>query len=106
MFTIGLGLTLKSGAYHGYKKAHDECWPELLERQQACGVSMVIYRSGDRLFVHATVPTEADWLATRESPTVDKWNEFMKRFLETDEEGNIRFEQLELTFVNGDFAGD
>ena len=37
------------GAHNGYKKAHDECWPEILERQRARGVGMVIYRWGDRL---------------------------------------------------------
>ena len=66
MFSIGLGMTLKPGGYEGYKKAHDECWPELLENQRACGVSMAIYKWGDRLFVHATAPSEADWLKTRQ----------------------------------------
>ena len=106
MFTTGLGLTLRPGAYDSYKKAHDECWPEILKRQQECGVSMVIYRWADRLFVHATAPSEADWLGTRDGPMMDEWNEFMKQFLETDEEGNIRFEALDLAFVTGVFAGD
>ena len=104
MFSIGLGMTLRPGAYEGYKKAHDEVWPELLEKQWECGVSMVIYKWGDRLFVHATAPSEADWLKTRSGPRVDEWNEWMTRFLETDEQGNIRFEPLTLAFRSGEFA--
>ena len=103
MFSIGLGMTLKPGAYEGYKKAHDECWPELLEHQRTCGVSMVIYRWGDRLFVHATAPSKADWLKTREGPKVDQWNEYMTQYLETDQEGNILFEDLEPAFGSGIF---
>jgi len=104
MYSIGLGLKLKPGAYDGYKKAHDTCWPELLEIQRAHRVSMIIYRWDDRLFIHATAPSEADWLSTREGPLVDKWNEFMTQYLETDEQGKIVFENLEPAFRSGDFA--
>ena len=30
MYSIGLGLKLRPGSYAGYKKAHDEAWPDLL----------------------------------------------------------------------------
>ena len=104
MYSIGLGLKLKPGAYEGYKKAHDECWPELLELQRAHGVSMIIFRWDDRLIVHATAPSETAWLNTHAGPLVDKWNDFMTQYLETDEQGNILFEDLEPAFRSGDFA--
>ena len=104
MYSIGLGLKLRPGAYDGYKKAHDECWPELLQAQRDHGVSMIIYRWDDRLVVHAIAPSEAEWLKTREGPMVDKWNDFMTQYLETDEQGNIVFEDLERAFTTGEFA--
>ncbi len=103
MFSIGLGMTLKPGGYPGYKQAHDEAWPQLLEQQRAHGVNMVIYRWGDRLFVHATAPSEADWLKTRQGPLVEKWHDYMTEFLETDEQGKVRFELLEPAFRFGAF---
>jgi len=35
MYTIGLALTLRPGKYDGYKRAHDELWPELAEGMRA-----------------------------------------------------------------------
>jgi hypothetical protein len=64
---------------------------------------MVIYRAGDRLFVFATAPNEQQWLATRDGPRVDQWNKFMANYLETDADGNIVFEQLDLAFSFGDY---
>lgn len=99
-------MTLRPGAYPGYKKAHDECWPELLDFSRSCGVSMVIYKRGDQLFVFATTPTEQHWLKSREGPLVEKWNTFMTQYLETDEDGSIRFEEVETAFTSGDFADE
>ena len=106
MFSIGLGIKLKPGAYDGYKKAHDEAWPDLLENQRAHGVSMAIFRWGDRLFVYATAPTEADWLAIRHGARVDEWNANMAQFLEADETGAIEFTLLEKAYTSGDFEDD
>ena len=103
MFSIGLGLKLRPGCYEPYKKAHDECWPEILDAMRANGVSMVIYRSGNRLFLHATAASEADWLKSLQGPRRDEWNQFMANYLETDADGNIVFETLERAFVFGDF---
>ena len=91
MYSIGLGLKLRPGAYAGYKKAHDEAWPDLLEIMQRHHVNMIIYKSGERLFVHATAPSEEEWLATRGGPLDEKWNRYMTNYLETDADGNIVF---------------
>lgn len=32
MFSIGLGMKLRPGCYDTYKQAHDEAWPDLLEK--------------------------------------------------------------------------
>ena len=107
MYFIGLGLTLLPGRYDGYRKAHDESWPDLLENLRSHRVSMVIYRSGESLFVHATAPSEAQWLATRVGPRNDEWNRYMSEFLVTDADGDIVFEELEMAFSFGAFkSGD
>ena len=101
MFSIGLSMKLRPGCYDDYKKAHDEVWPELLDNMRRHQVQMVIYRLDDRLFLYATAPDEQQWLATRDGARVDEWNEFMASCLETDADGNIIFEELELAFTLG-----
>ena len=53
-------MKLRPGGYDGYKKAHDELWPEIATSMSDHGVSMAIYRFGDRLMLFACAPTEAD----------------------------------------------
>ena len=68
MYSIGLSMQLKPGSYEGYKEAHDNLWPEIAKSMDDNSVSMSIYRLGDRLFLHAVAPSEADWLKSREDP--------------------------------------
>ena len=89
MYTIGLALTLRAGAYAGYKQAHDELWPELAQGMRANDVSMAIYRDGDRLFVFACAPSEAHWDQSRQDPILAKWDQCMTEFLEADEQGHL-----------------
>ena len=104
MYWTGFVMTLRPGGYPGYKEAHDNPWPELVELMEKHKVDMVIYRDGDRLIVHATAPSEADFEATQEGPDCDRWHDFMKEYLETDSDGNIRCEPLELAYVFGKYA--
>ena len=70
-------------------------------------VNMIIYKSGEWLFVHATAPSEEEWVATRGGPLDEKWNRYMTNYLETDADGNIVFEELERAFSFGEFkSGD
>ncbi len=104
MYSMGLAMKLRPGAYDEYKEAHDNLWPSLAEGMYKNKVSMAIYRFGDHLFVHAVAPTEADWLTSREDPELDRWHEYMVTLLETDDDGNIAFEQLPEAFAFGMFA--
>ena len=40
----------------------------------------------------------------RKGDRVDEWNEYMGSLLETDGDGNIVFEELELAFALGEFT--
>jgi L-rhamnose mutarotase len=103
MYSIGLALTLRPGAYDGYKRAHDELWPELAAGMRANQVSMSIYRDGNRLFVFAAAPSEADWERSRQDAVLARWDQEMTKFLETDSDGRLAFTQLPKAFGFGEF---
>jgi L-rhamnose mutarotase len=103
MYSIGLAMTLRPGCYAMYKKHHDELWPEIATSMSDNEVSMAIFRSGERLFLHAAAPSEAHWQRSRDVPILKKWSQLMMQFLESDESGNILFEQLEPAFGFGLF---
>ena len=104
MFSYGMAMKLRPGAYDEYKKAHDDPWPSLAAQMHKQQISMAIYKLGDNLIVHAVAPTEALWQASRQGPELDRWHEYMATLLETDDEGSIIFEELPRAFVFGMFA--
>jgi L-rhamnose mutarotase len=104
MYSIGLALTLRPGAYEVYKAAHDALWPELAEGMRANEVSMAIYRDGNRLFVFAAAPTEAHWQRSRQDPILARWDQCMTEFLETDAAGRLAFTILPKAFGFGEFS--
>jgi len=104
MFTLGLAMTLRPGAYEEYKLAHDQLWPELADGMRKNEVSMGIYRDGDRLFLHAAAPSEAHWDRSREDPILAKWDRRMTELLKTDRQGRIAFTVLPKAFGFGQFA--
>ena len=103
MKSIGLALKLRPGAYETYKKRHDEIWPEMADALTSCGISMVIYRHEDTLFVHQRAPDEASFEKMGSHPITPRWNEHMAEVLVTDENGAIIFEVLPLAFSFGEF---
>jgi L-rhamnose mutarotase len=103
MFSLGLAMKLRPGAYERYKLAHDQLWPELAAGMRANQVSMAIYRDGDRLFVFAAAPSEAHWQRSRQDPTLARWDARITEFVETDEQGRIAFTVLPKAFGFGEF---
>lgn len=104
MFTIGLAMTLRPGAYDDYKRAHDQLWPELAKGMREQHVSMAIYRDGDRLFLFAAAPSKEAWNRSRQDPILERWDAQMARFLLPDERGGIAFNTLPKAFGFGDFV--
>src|SRR5436190_9924920 len=103
MFTLGLAMKLRPGAYEKYKLAHDQLWPELAAGMIANQVSMAIYRDGERLFLLAMAPSEAHWLRSRQDPILARWDARMAELLETNEQGDIEFTVLPKAFGFGEF---
>jgi L-rhamnose mutarotase len=103
MFTLGLAMKLRPGAYDAYKLAHDQLWPELAQGMRDNQVSMAIYRDGDQLFLFAAAPTDEHWQRSRQDPILARWDKEMTNFLETDAEGKIAFTVLSKAFGFGEF---
>jgi L-rhamnose mutarotase len=103
MFTLGLSMKLRPGAFERYKLAHDQLWPELAAGMSANQVSMAIYRDGDRLFLFAAAPSQAHWDRSRQDPILVRWNALMAELLETDASGGIAFTELPKAFGFGEF---
>jgi L-rhamnose mutarotase len=99
-------MTLRPGCYDEYKEAHDNLWPDIAKGMQDNNVSMVIYRSGEHLIIHAVAPSEEDWQKSREDPELERWYDYMATLLETDDEGNIIFEELPEAFAFGMFTSE
>ena len=64
---------------------------------------LAIYRHGDRLFLHAVAPTEADWDLSRRHPALEKWHTYMATLMVTDELGQTIVEDLPEAFSFGIF---
>ena len=106
MYSIGMAMTLRPGAYDEYKKAHDELWPEIADSMSNNEVSMAIYKFNENLIIHAVAPTEESWNKSRNVPILEKWFEYMSTLLVTDDSGDIIFDDLPEAFSFGIFKGD
>lgn len=103
MFTLGLAMKLRPGAYDQYKLAHDQLWPELASGMRENQISMVIFRDGDSLFLFAAAPSKEHWERSREDPVLARWDARMAELLETNSERKIAFTTLEKAFGFGEF---
>ena len=106
MYSLGLAMRMRPGAYAEYKRAHDELWPAVAQSMSDNQVSMAIYRYGESLVIHAVAPTEEDWLKSREVPILEEWMAYMATLIETDANGDVDFEELEEAFSFGLFRRD
>ena len=100
---VGIAMTLKPGAYELYKKCHDEIWPEMVALLKQYGLSMVIYRFKDQLFVHGTAQDEAAWSRIEQEPVKKRWNQHMAQCLQTDANGQVLYHPMALAFSFGVF---
>lgn len=103
MKSIGLVLRLRPGCYEEYKKRHDELWPEMVEAMTSFGISSVIYRYKDYLFVHEQAVSEESFRKMGAHPITPRWNKYMAEILETTECGEIQVKELPLAFSFGVF---
>ncbi len=75
---------IREGAHDEYVRRHDEIWPEMKEVLTSAGIkNYTIWNVGDELFGYYECEYGIEYAAKvqRESPVVDKWNEYMKDIL-------------------------
>ena len=75
---------VKDGCIAEYKKRHDNIWEEMKEVLAAAGiVNYSIWNVGNELFGYYECTKGLDFAAKvqNESPTVKKWDEYMKDIL-------------------------
>lgn len=104
MFSTGQLLKLKPGCEAEYVKRHDELWPEMADAMHKAGVSMVIYRHENLLFLFATATDQAAWEALDRNPVTPRWDKFMSDILAGDDQGRPFVANLPRMFAYGDFA--
>ena len=76
--------TVIDGKLDEYVKRHNEIWPEMLEVLKEAGiVNYTIWLSGNELFGYYECEKGIQYAAKvqAESPTVKKWDEYMKDIL-------------------------
>lgn len=103
MKSIGLVLELRPGCYDEYKRRHDALWPELEEAIRLCGISTVIYRHGDLLFVFEQAESAEAFARMAAHPVTPRWNKYMAEVLQTDVRGDLWVHELPLAFAAGAF---
>ena len=75
---------IAAGMKEEYIRRHDEIWPEMIETLKAAGIkNYTIWNVGDTLFGYYECEMGAEYAAAvqKNSPVVDKWNEYMKDIL-------------------------
>ena len=71
---------VKYGKLEEYRKRHKEIWPEMIEVLKKAGIkNYTIWNVGNELFGYYECEKGIEFSSRiqSESPTVDKWNEFM-----------------------------
>ncbi len=69
------------GKQEEYRKRHNEIWPEMVKVLKDAGISnYTIWMSGDEVFGYYECEKGVEYAAEvqKNSPIVDKWNEYMK----------------------------
>lgn len=77
-------LRLRPGAIEEYDKAHQNVWPELLQKLKEVGISdYSIFRRGlDLILVMRVTDFDRAWTTLDKDPTNLRWQEEMSRLFE------------------------
>ena len=99
MYSIGLGLKLRPGSYSGYKKAHDEIWPELVELTNSSGVqNYSIFLHGQTLFAYLETEDPEAIDTMKDNELTWKWWRYMQPLMECNEDASPVIEVIPQVF--------
>jgi L-rhamnose mutarotase len=102
MQRVAFRLRLRPGAIDEYEKAHQNVWPELLQKLKEVGISdYSIFRRGlDLILVMRVADFEHSWSILDKDPTNLRWQKEMSRLFEpvTGLEAGERFPMMKEVF--------
>lgn len=99
-------MRLKPGGLAGYKKYHDEIWPELVAEIEKSGIGkIVIFEKDPVLFLYSEIYDEDAWDKLWHSEIHDKWGAVMNEFMEFRPDGIVDSSPVNEIFVLETNAG-
>ena len=106
MFKTAFVMELLPGKYEEYVARHRAVWPEISELMSANGISMVIYRHRESLFVFAAAPSEEAWRRADDPEANSRWDAYLADMLKTGEDGRPVMHEMSLAYCFGAFETD
>ncbi len=97
-------MQLKQGQQEVYKDRHDAIWPDLvalLKRQGVSNYSIFLHEDSLQLFAYVELVSESMWLDIAESQVCQKWWNYMKDIMETNDDNSPITTELPSLFYLG-----
>ena len=92
-------MKLKPGALAGYKREHDNLWPELFDEIERSGIGTItIFERDPDLFLFSEIRDEDAWEKLLSSDVHQRWTKLMQSFLELGPDGSAQTEPLQEIF--------
>lgn len=101
MIRKGSKMKVYPHAFEEYKKRHDELWPEMADMLRAHGAkdySIFLDEETGTLFAYVTIASEKRWSEVAETAICQKWWQYMKDIMETNEDGSPVSQELKEVF--------
>jgi L-rhamnose mutarotase len=98
---IGFVMAVNEGAEVEYERRHRELWPELEEELRSNGVreySIYLHPETRQLFAYVNLDDENGWDDLADSPTVQRWYEYMREMMPTNADGSPVMTPLQEVF--------
>lgn len=94
-------MKLFNNCYEEYKTRHDEIWPEMvqmLKEHGACNYSIYFEPSTNFLFAYLEIQDENQWNKSTETKICQKWWDYMKDLMETNDDNSPVITNLQEVF--------
>lgn len=91
MIRKGSVMKVFSDCHDEYKKRHDEIWPEMVEMLHKYGAknySIFLDEKTNSLFSYLEIEDEELWSKSAETEICQKWWDYMKDVMETNEDNS------------------
>jgi L-rhamnose mutarotase len=92
-------MKLKPGGLAGYKKQHDEIWPELVAEIERSGIAQItIFEADPVLVLYSEIHDGEAWTRLWATDVHTRWGSVMNEFMAVDDTGVPEVEELDEVF--------